>query len=78
MIANPKEFQKFEKDLGRKSKTDVAKNFRIVEALYREAVALGVFPLKNRLEGLEIDIKIARMVNGILKVPNKKVKRKLR
>ncbi|MCI0405442.1 MAG: hypothetical protein L0209_05135 [candidate division Zixibacteria bacterium] len=65
MIANSRELEKFEKALGRKTKPDPAKNFRIAEALYREAVALGVFPPKNRLEGLEIDIKIARMVNAV-------------
>lgn len=65
MIANPRELQKFEKELGRKTKANIAQNFRIAEALFREAVALGVFPLKNPLEGLEIDIKIARVVNAV-------------
>lgn len=64
-MASNRELQKFEKELSRKTRTDVAKNFRIAEALYREAVALGVFPPKNRLEGLEIDIKIARAVNAV-------------
>jgi hypothetical protein len=38
-----------------------------VEALYREAVALGVFPLQDSLEGLEVDIRIAKVVNSVSK-----------
>lgn len=34
----------FEKELIKKEKPDVIKNFRIVDALYNEAVELGVFP----------------------------------
>jgi hypothetical protein len=61
------EFQKFEKELLRKEGVDVRKNFRIVEALYNEAVALGIFPLKDPLEGLEADIRIARVINSVSK-----------
>jgi hypothetical protein len=44
---------------------DISENFRIVEALYREAVALGVFPPKDPLEGIEVDIRVARAVNRV-------------
>ena len=66
MIKNYKKLQEFEKKLLKK-KVDIAQNFKIVEALYKEAVALGIFPLKNPLEGLEIDIKIAKVVNSVSK-----------
>ena len=68
MIKNHKKLQEFEKKLLKKEKVDIMQNFRIVEALYKEAVALGIFPLKNPLEGLEIDIKIAKVVNSVSKI----------
>jgi hypothetical protein len=33
--------------------------------MYREAVELGIIPMKNPLDGLEIDIKIAEVVNHV-------------
>lgn len=65
MIINSEEVRKFEQDLLRKEKADMAKNFRIVDALYREAVALGVFPLRDPLDGLGTDIRIAGLVNSV-------------
>jgi len=59
------EFQKFEIEILRNEKLDIKKKFKIVEALYKEAVALGVFPLKDSLEGLEVDIRIARVINSV-------------
>lgn len=67
MKGNPKKFQEFEKKLLKKQKVDIMQNFRIVDALYREAVALHAIPMKDPLEGLEIDIKIARIVNSVSK-----------
>jgi transcriptional regulator with XRE-family HTH domain len=59
------ELQKFEFDFLRKEKVDIGRNFRLVEALYKEAVVLGVIPLKNPLDGIEVDIKIAGVVNCV-------------
>jgi hypothetical protein len=61
------EFQKFEIEILRNEKLDVKKKFKIVEALYNEAVALGALPLENPLEGLEVDIRIAKVVNSVPK-----------
>ncbi len=61
------EFQKFEIEFLRNEKLDIKKKFKIVEALYKEAVALGVFPLKDSLEGLEVDIRIAKGINSVSK-----------
>src|SRR5512139_542389 len=44
---------KFELNLLRKEKVDYGRNFRIVDALYNEAVALDTFPLRNPLDGIE-------------------------
>jgi len=60
-----KELLKFEIDFLRKEKIDIMKNFHIVEALYKEAVTLGIIPLKNPLDGIEVDLKIAKVVNSV-------------
>ncbi len=61
-------FRRFEAELSRKEKVDIKKNFRIMDALYREARALGVFPLKEPLEGIDVDIKIAKAINRVSKI----------
>ncbi len=65
MVKNPKLLEKFESELSAKEKTDYFKNLQIVEELYQEARALGIFPLKDPLDGIEIDIKIARVLNSV-------------
>jgi transcriptional regulator with XRE-family HTH domain len=59
------ELQTFDLDFLKKEKVDIARNFRIVEALYQEAVTLGTIPLKDPLDGIEVDLKIARVVNHV-------------
>jgi len=61
------EFQEFEIELLRIGKLDLKKKFKILEALYKEAVALGVFPLRDSLEGLDVDIRVAKVVNSVSK-----------
>ena len=61
------EFQEFEIELLRNGNLDLKKKFKILEALYKEAVALGVFPLRDSLEGLDVDIRIAKVVNSVSK-----------
>lgn len=65
MIRNSKILHEFEKELIKKDKADVMKNFHIVDSMYDEAVALGVIPMKNPLDGLEVDLKIAKVVNHV-------------
>jgi hypothetical protein len=48
MIVNHKKLQEFERKLLKKG---IMENFRIVEALYREAIALRAIPLKDPLDG---------------------------
>ena len=62
-----KEFREFELTLLRKEKTDIKRNIKILEALYEEAVALGVFPLRDPLDGLDVDLRIAKVVNSVSK-----------
>ena len=59
------DFQKFEIEFVKREKVNIIRNFQIVDALYNEAVALGVIPLKNPLDGIEVDLKIAKVVNSV-------------
>ncbi len=59
------ELLKFELNVLREEKADYERSARIVDALYHEAVALGVFPLRNPLEGIEVDLKVAKVVNSV-------------
>jgi len=61
------EFQKFEMEILRKEKLDIKRNFKIAEALYHEAVVLGILPFKNPLDGIEVDLRIAREINRVSK-----------
>jgi hypothetical protein len=71
MIKNGRILQRFERELIRKEKVDVMKNFQIVDAMYHEVVELGIIPLKNPLDGLETDIKVAKVVNNVSGAPYK-------
>lgn len=55
--------------------SDIAQKLMQVESLYNEARALGVLPLKNPLEGLEVDIARSRVFNGLRKDPGRSVTR---
>lgn len=65
MITDTKKWAEFEMKAIRAEKPDFRRNIRLVEAMYREAAALGAFPPKDPLEGIEVDIRIARVVNGV-------------
>jgi hypothetical protein len=63
MIQRSKLLEEFEKQELRKPSPGYAIQLRIFEALFQEAQSLGVFPLKNPLEGIESDIQLARALN---------------
>lgn len=67
MIKNRKIVQKFEEELIKKEKVNLIKNFQIMDAMYKEARALGVIPMKDPLNGWDIDAKIAMVVNYVPK-----------
>ena len=69
MVKNEETVRRLERSILRREKPDYLKNSRLVEAMYKEAVILGAFPLKDKLSGLDIDIKIARAINSVSKTP---------
>jgi hypothetical protein len=63
MIKNSRAIASFEDSLVRQSAADYRRNLKIVEALYQEACSLGILPLKDRLDDIDTDIRLARVLN---------------
>lgn len=62
MFMNRRMVQEFEDALLRSEPPDYFRNLRIVEALLAEARALGVLPLRNPLDGIDVDIRVAEVM----------------
>ncbi len=56
---------KFHQKLIKEENISYKKALSIYEALHKEAVSLGVISSENILEGLEVDLRIAKTVNGL-------------
>ncbi|MGB2908104.1 MAG: hypothetical protein WBB73_13445 [Candidatus Aminicenantaceae bacterium] len=67
MVKNNSKLREFEDNYIRQHKTSVVFNLRLIDSLYEEAKALSLFPLAELLSGLDIDIKIARVINSVPK-----------
>jgi len=67
MVKNRKILQLWEDNRLKNSKIDIYQNFNIIDALHNEALELNVFPLRNPLEGLEVDIRVAEVINSVPK-----------
>jgi len=67
MVKNPKLLAMFEDKELRKERLSYKEALRIFEAMWREAVSLGIFPPKDPLEGIEDDIRLARILNSCSK-----------
>lgn len=64
MIRNAHLVEQFEDELARRTPIDIAENFRIFDALIELARAVGRWPPEDPLEGIEVDIEVARVLNG--------------
>ena len=67
MIKNSRRLKEFDDDHISRNKPDLLRSLRLLDSLYKEARALSVFPLQDPLSGLEIDIKIAKVINSVPK-----------
>jgi hypothetical protein len=67
MIKNAEIFEKFEKEYAVRESLSFQEASRIFESLWNEGVSLGVLPLKDPFEGLEVDFRIARILNSCSK-----------
>lgn len=68
MMKNPTLFKKFEDDFIRDDgKLTFESAIKLFTYMWNEALNLGVFPPKDPLEGIEVDIRIAKTLNSCLK-----------
>jgi len=65
MIKDVRFLAEFEESELRKEQPDYPVALRLFEAMWNEAMLLGVLPLKDPLEGIEVDIRIARILNDV-------------
>ncbi len=65
MIRNKPKLDKFHRKLIKEENLSYKKALSIYEALHKEAVSLGIINSENILEGLEVDLRIAKTVNGL-------------
>lgn len=68
MIKDSKKLKTFENNFIRnEGRLSYEQAIRLFTHMWNEAVSLGILPPKDPLEGIEVDIKIARVLNSCLK-----------
>jgi len=65
MIKNQSKLNEFYRKLIAQENISHKQALSIYEALHREAVSLGAINSDNILEGLEVDLRMARAINGL-------------
>ena len=65
MLKPSASFREFEDGLIASTPVDVRRNFQIQQWLYEHAVKLGIFPLRDPLEGIELKIHVAKVLNRV-------------
>lgn len=65
MIKERKLLLEFEREFIQTEKTDYFKSLRLFEEMWNEGVFLKILPLKDPLEGIEVDLRIARIINHV-------------
>lgn len=68
MLRRTPSLDAFERDCIASAPPDHARALVLFEALWAEAVELGVLPSKDPLEGIDIDIRLVRALN-VLRAP---------
>ena len=68
MIKNSHILKEFEDSLSRKEgPIPPQRAFNIFSAMWQEAMDLRIIPFKDPMEGIEVDIKMARILNSCSK-----------
>lgn len=65
MIKKRKLLLEFEREFIQTEKTDYFKSLRLFEEMWNEGLFLKILPLKDPLEGIEVDLRIARIINHV-------------
>ncbi len=67
MIKDTQTFKKFEDSLIKQDILPHARALQLFESLWKEAVALRILSSKDPLEGIDVAIRIARILNSCSK-----------
>ncbi len=68
MVRRPDILRKFEDDFARnEGRIPYARAMKIVSSLWLEGKMLGIFPGKDPLTGIEVDIRLAKVLNSCSK-----------
>lgn len=67
MIKNTELLKRFEYKQLRKETLLYKDALKIYESMWLEAKALGILPLKNPMDGIEVKIRISRILNSCSK-----------
>ena len=65
MIQNRPKLQEFQRRLDAEENLSYREALAVYEMLYQEAVSLGAINSENMLDGLEVDLRIAKAVNRV-------------
>jgi len=67
MIKNAELLERFEYKQLKKETLPYKDALKIYESMWLEAKALGILPLKNPMDGIEVKIRISRILNSCSK-----------
>jgi hypothetical protein len=70
MIKNVKLLKDFEDRLIRDEQPNLDRSMKLFSAMWGEAVSLKVLPPRDPLEGIEVDIRIAKALNSCFRKPS--------
>ena len=65
MVRNKQKLDKFYQKLIKQENISYKKALSIYEAMHKEAVALGAISHENIWDGFEVDLRIAKAINGL-------------
>lgn len=65
MIKNPEFLRKFEDEQTANDDMTLEEKLSLLNSIYKFAIKLGTLPPEDQLEGLEMDIKVTKIANGI-------------
>ena len=65
MIKRTKKLIEFERRWLLEDRSSVTERLRALDALYSQAKSFGVLPPANPLEGIDADIRLARVLNSV-------------
>ncbi|MFH1905377.1 MAG: hypothetical protein ABIK53_07655 [bacterium] len=64
MIKDAEYLRRFEDDFNSKQKLTYEEALRILESMWHEALSVGVLSRKDPLEGIDVSLRIAKVLNS--------------